>query len=112
MISRTLGDSFCATVRAHAKRPALEVAGRCLSYEELHLLTASFSRTLDFHAKSRGPALTAVFAYRSVTAFAGVLAALWRGHGYVPLNRTFPVDRTRGMLMRSGCTSVIVDEHS
>jgi amino acid adenylation domain-containing protein len=42
----------------------------------------------------------------------GVLAALLRGHGYVPLNRTFPVDRTRTMLQRAGCRAVIVDSDS
>ena len=31
------------------------------------------------------------------------------GHGYVPLNRTFPVERTRLMLERSKCESVVVD---
>src|SRR5438105_12012480 len=34
------------------------------------------------------------------------------GHGYVPLNRTFPVDRTRTMLERSKCGSLIVDAGS
>src|SRR2546423_9168349 len=45
-------------------------------------------------------------------AFAGVLAALLRGHGYVPLNRTFPQQRTAQMLERSGCRAVVVDEGS
>jgi amino acid adenylation domain-containing protein len=53
--------------------------------------------------------LTAVFAYRTWPAFAGVLAALYRGHGYVPLNPTFPPERTRGMLDRSGAVAVVVD---
>jgi non-ribosomal peptide synthetase component F len=53
--------------------------------------------------------LTAVFAYRSVTAFVGVLGALLCGHGYVPLNRTFPPERTRTMLQRSGCRTLVLD---
>lgn len=56
--------------------------------------------------------LTAVFAYRSETAYAGVLGALMAGHGYVPLNRTFPVERTRLMLERSMCESIVVDQAS
>jgi amino acid adenylation domain-containing protein len=56
--------------------------------------------------------LTAVFAYRSETAYAAVLGALMAGNGYVPLNRTFPIDRTRLMLERSMCRSVIVDAGS
>jgi amino acid adenylation domain-containing protein len=68
--------------------------------------------TLSHFSKGDGPLLTAVFAYRSGTAFAGVLASLLRGHGYVPLNRTFPVERTRGMLERSGCRAMVVDTES
>jgi non-ribosomal peptide synthetase component F len=52
-----------------------------------------------------------VFGHRSVAAYAGVLGALLRGHGYVPLNPAFPTDRTRAMLVRSGCRSLIVDSH-
>jgi amino acid adenylation domain-containing protein len=37
---------------------------------------------------------------------------LLAGHGYVPLNRTFPTERTRIMLERSGARSLIVDEES
>ena len=55
------------------------------------------------------PRLTAVFARRSVTAYAGVLAALSRGHAFVPLNPAFPVERTRQMLKRSTATALIVD---
>ncbi|MBL8554531.1 MAG: amino acid adenylation domain-containing protein [Phenylobacterium sp.] len=56
-----------------------------------------------------GVELTAVFAYRSRTAFVGVLGALLAGHGYVPLNPSFPIERTRAMFRRSGCRTLIVD---
>ena len=56
--------------------------------------------------------LTAVFAYRSPAAFIGVLGSLLAGNGYVPLNRTFPIERTQVMLERSGCRSIVVDEGS
>ena len=56
-----------------------------------------------------GPALTAVFGARSATAFAGVLGALMRGHGYVPLHPNHPAERCRAMLERAGCRAVIAD---
>jgi amino acid adenylation domain-containing protein len=56
-----------------------------------------------------GAPLTAVFAQRSLTAFAGVLGALLAGDGYVPLNPSFPIERSRAMLVRSDCRSLIVD---
>jgi hypothetical protein len=34
------------------------------------------------------------------------------GHGYVPLNRTFPIDRTRLMLEKSTCGTLVVDKES
>ncbi|MGD1018635.1 MAG: amino acid adenylation domain-containing protein [Verrucomicrobiia bacterium] len=108
----TLCSGFLQSVERVPDRPALEVSGQCLTYAQLFDNAASLSATLAALDTANDPPLTAVFAYRSVTAFAGVLGALLRGHGYVPLNRTFPPDRTRTMLQRSGCQAVIVDAQS
>ena len=59
-----------------------------------------------------GRRLGAVLAHRSATAFAAILATLMRGCGYVPLHPDFPIERTRLMLERSGCASLIVDADS
>ena len=108
-----LAEGFLRTVEACSDRPALEAGGEALSYGELFDRAASLAATLDSQGgKAEGPPLTAVFTSRSATAFAGVLAALLRGHGYVPLNRAFPADRTRTMLSRSGCRALIVDRAS
>jgi amino acid adenylation domain-containing protein len=88
------------------------VGGETLTFTMLHDRAAGMAATLQKHTPAGGSELTAVFAYRSATAFTGVLAALLRGHGYVPLNRTFPADRTRLMLERSGARAVIVDSAS
>ena len=105
----TLIDAVAAQVH---ERPAVELEGRSLSYQELFSGAASLAATLQHRAASGGPALTGVFAHRSATAFAGILAALFRGHGYVPLNRTFPPARTAAMLARAECRAVIVDRTS
>lgn len=107
--TRTLRSGFLHSVDRFPERLALEVAGEKLSYTELKRRAAALAATLERHVPAGDPALTAVFGYRSVTAFAGVLAALFRGHGYVPLNPTFPTDRTRKMLERAGTKAVIVD---
>jgi amino acid adenylation domain-containing protein len=109
---RSLASGFLCASRKFPSRPALEVDGQSLTYIELEAIAASLAATLTNHLPFGEPALTAVFAHRSVTAFAGVLAALFRGHGYVPLNRTFPPERTRLMLERSGCKAIIVDAGS
>lgn len=103
---------FMRSADSFASRPALEVEGRTWTYAELCALAGSIAATLLKHHPQSQPGLTAVFGYRSAVAFAGVLAALMRSHGYVPLNRTFPIDRTRSMLQRSGCKAVIVDNVS
>lgn len=110
--SKTLGSGFLESADTWGDRPALEVAGSVLTYTMLREQAESLAATLDRHQTGAGPPLTAVFAYRSVPAFAGVLAALLRGHGYVPLNRMFPPDRTRAMLERSGCRALVVDRES
>jgi len=109
---RTLGTGFLRSVQLHPDRPALQLDASVLSYRELFARAAALAATLSAHAPADEPPLTAVFAHRSITAYAGVLAGLLRGHGYVPLNPGFPTDRTHSMLVRSGCRSVIVDSHA
>lgn len=108
---RSVSSGFLGSVDRFADRPALQLGDQVLSYRSLHELAASYAATLAAHAPQEEPLLTAVFGHRSITAYAGVLGALLRGHGYVPLNPAFPTDRTQAMLARSGCRSLIVDAH-
>ena len=110
--SRSLSSGFQASLDRFPERVALRVEGQELTYGELFDLSAAIAATLRRESPDSDPALTAVFAYRSVVAFAGVLAALFRAHGYVPLNRTFPVDRSRTMLQRSLARAIVVDRES
>jgi amino acid adenylation domain-containing protein len=107
-----LVSGFLDSARRFPDRPALEVAGEGLSYARLADLARSLATTLARRTPAGGPELTAVFAHRSRTAFVGVLGSLLRGHGYVPLNCTFPPERSRLMLERAGCKAVVVDEAS
>jgi amino acid adenylation domain-containing protein len=104
---------FCASFFRRADesrdRPAVEVEGRALTYGELGRRARAIASTLLEQGGNAGPPLTALLAHRSVTAFSGVLGTLARGHGYVPLNPSFPPIRNRTMLERSGCEAVIVD---
>lgn len=109
--ARSVRSGFLRSAERFAERPALQLGSEALTYRALRNRAASLAATLDFHAVTDEPSLTAVFGHRSITAYASVLGALFRGHGYVPLNPAFPPDRTRGMLLRSGCRSLIVDLH-
>jgi amino acid adenylation domain-containing protein len=105
-------EGFLRSASEFPHRPALEIANRVVSYSDLRRSAFQLAATLQKYDLSDQPPLTAVFGYRSVTAFSGILAALLRGHGYLPLNRTFPPERTKLMLERSGCRAIVVDELS
>ncbi len=106
---RGLHTGFLASAETRPDRTALLVGGQTLSFAALRDQAASIAASAARHSPGGGPALTAVLAHRSPTAFAGVLGALFRGHGYVPLHPDFPPDRTRTMLDRSGCTEIVVE---
>lgn len=107
-----LHAGFLRSAAAYPERPALTVEGRTYTYADLRSRAFAVAATLDAREPSADPPLTAVFAYRTATAYAGVLAGLFRGHGYVPLNRTFPPQRTAAMLERSGCRAIVADAAS
>jgi len=100
---------FLRSVALHPDRPALEVGDQSLSYRALDTFARRIAATLAHHVPSPRQPLTAVFAQRSPTAYAGVLGALYRGHGYVPMNPDFPVDRLASMLARAEVDALVVD---
>jgi amino acid adenylation domain-containing protein len=109
---RTPLTTFLRSCEKFAGATALDIRGEETTYEDLANRAKSLGATVSKAVRSTDIALTAVFAYRSQTAYAGVLGALLAGHGYVPLNPTFPIARTRVMLERSMCRSLIVDARS
>jgi amino acid adenylation domain-containing protein len=109
---RSLWTDFVRSCEQFPHRGAISFAGHEVSYAKLGGQAKSLAATLQRELRGAAVPLTAVFAHRSETAYAGVLGTLMAGHGYVPLNRTFPVDRTRLMLERSMCGSMIVDAGS
>src|SRR6266513_2233380 len=109
---RTPLTNFLQSCEKFAGATAIDIRGQETTYEDLANRAKSLGATVAKAVPSADVALTAVFGYRSQTAYAAVLGALMAGHGYVPLNPTFPADRTRLMLERSMCRSLIVDAGS
>ncbi len=109
---RPLWVGFMRSAEMFPDRPAVVAEGKTLTYRELRERACRIAATIQGHQNSSIAPLTAVFGYRSPTAFAGVLGSLLAGNGYVPLNRTFPVDRTQVMFARSECNSIVVDAGS
>src|SRR5205823_11066345 len=111
-VPQTLSTAFLGSCDRFGDRRAISVGGKEVSYADLAHRAMSLSATVRRASPSTEVPLTAVFAYRSETAYAAILGALLAGHGYVPLNPTFPIDRTKLMLERSICRSLIVDARS
>src|ERR1700683_1449762 len=107
---RPLWTGFMRSAETFPDRPAVVAEAKTLTYRELRERACRIAATIQTHP-SITP-LTAVFGYRSPTAFAGVLGSLLAGNGYVPLNRTFPVAQTQRLFYCSECSSVVVDSGS
>ena len=58
------------------------------------------------------PARIGVLGYKSLTSYVGILASLFAGATYVPLNPNYPVLRTRVMAQQADLNAIIVDERS
>jgi len=80
-----LYEGFLRSVRQFPKRLALEVENRVIKYSDLQQRALRVARTLQKLCATDQPPLAAIFGYRCATGFAGLLAILFRGHGYVPL---------------------------
>jgi amino acid adenylation domain-containing protein len=104
---RGLIAGFLRSVRDFGQRPALEVDQDVLTYAELAARASRLATAIRrFEVESRPVA--GVYAYRSATAYAGILGILMAGKGYVPLHPHFPAVRTRDMLALSDAETVIV----
>ena len=106
-----LAAGFVRSAAAFPQRPALVIGTESWSYENVLRASAAVAALLLEHTED-GPPWTAVFGHRSFVAYVGVLGSLLRGHGYVPLNRKFPVMRTKAMFERSRCRAVVIDNES
>jgi len=104
---RNIVSGFLESSERFPSRPALVVDGKSFSYLDLRGQAGKLASLLQRTDESNST-LVAILAYRSVTAYAGILGILAAGRGYVPLNPKFPTKRTRRMLILSGCSQVIV----
>lgn len=101
-----LTELWLASSRTHATRPALKLAGKTLTYEDLDTLARCLSRVL--HDDAPDSERVGILASRSRTGYAGVIAAVLAGRTYVPLLPDFPAARTATMIDRAGARAVFV----
>lgn len=102
--SRALYERFLRGLDRSADRTALRIGADTVSYRDLHRQALAWAGALD------GAKAVGVLAGKTVTAYAGILGALYAGATVVPLHPDFPAHRTRHMLELSGATAVIADD--
>ena len=104
-------EGFLRSADQFPDRKALVVNNEAFTYDALR--TEAFRLAGAITASETEPCeLAAIFAYRSLTAYSGVLGILASGKGYVPLNPKFPVERSRTMLVLSGCRALVVGKEA
>lgn len=111
MVAKSLYEWFTQSVDRHPDEIALEVADRSLTYSALdHLVDRIAGGVTDAHGGT--PQAIGLLAARSLTAFAGYLAALRLGTVIVPLNPAFPAARNLTMCQAAGVDLVIAGEEA
>ena len=112
MLDRSDGPSLRSGFLRQAARnpdaPAFVVRGRTHSYGETEDSARRWARAM-VEARGGRPERVGLFAYRSAVAYTGTLAALFSGAAYVPLNPTFPAEKTAAMVAAADLDAVIVD---
>ena len=86
---RSLRSGFAARAAALPDAPALVVRGTTRTYGELDARARRLAAVLTAGG-TRIPERVGIFAYRSETAYAATLGALFAGAAYVPLTQKFP----------------------
>jgi len=109
--SRSLRSDFLSRAAEAPESTALVVEGRSLSYGTLAERARRIAAVIT-EAGERGAERVGVFASRSETAYAATLGALFSGAAFVPLNRKFPIERTRAMVRRAELDAIVVDAES
>ncbi|MEV3987625.1 amino acid adenylation domain-containing protein [Streptomyces sp. NPDC049837] len=109
MTDRTLYEWFRRSVRHSPDAVALEVRESVVTYRELDRRADAVAGAL-VRAHGAAPRRVALLASRSLTAFAGYLAALRLGATVTPLNPGYPAARNRSVCDLAGIEALVVDD--
>ncbi|XOV81743.1 MAG: amino acid adenylation domain-containing protein [bacterium] len=109
---RPLISGFLSSSHRFPDRPALAIQSDQWTYADLHQRASDITHTISAAAKAGFPDLVGVFGHRSVAAFSGVVAVLLGGGAYVPLNPTFPAERTLQMIERAALSWIIAEREA
>lgn len=112
MFSENLGAAVAESCRRFSSRSALWCRGEVLSYGQIGERASRIAAALDVEELIKSGDRVAILSDRTPTAYVGILAALFAGAAYVPLNPRFPLARNRRILEKSGARVLICDERN
>lgn len=87
-------------------RHALDVNNKEYTYRDLEMIVAGIANGIP----PGGDSYIGLFAQKSLTAYAGILAILKSGKAYVPLNPRHPTSRIETIRLMAGIQIVIADD--
>src|SRR5439155_26676993 len=108
MIDNSLRSGFLRSAGRSPAAIALSLRGRDFSYAELERTARIWAGALT-RLTDGPPGRVGILAARSELSYAGVLAALFSGATFVPLNPRFPLVRTREMIRLAALDALLVD---
>lgn len=100
-------DDFLQTAAQFPDAMALTVNDQSYSYDEVLQAATAIAHLIAGHEVAGTSPVVAVYADRSFSSYAGVLAAAMRGCAYVPLSPKSPTDRNGMVLARSGAFCMV-----
>ena len=108
---RSLRSNFLEAAAARADFPALVIRDVSITYGELEDEARRVASAIVYRL-NRPARRVGVLAYRSRISYVATLAALCSGAAFVPLNPTFPRERTLEMARDAELDAVIADQNA
>jgi amino acid adenylation domain-containing protein len=105
----TLTEGFLRAEAKYAQRDALDIKGQKYTYKELHQSSSILANTLTGFLSDE-IVFVGIFSSRSLSAFQGVLATLYCGKAYVPIDLTASPQRVLEVIRECDCKIFIVDQ--
>ncbi len=108
---KLLHSFFIDSAVKYPEAYALSILDKKWTYGEVEHQARCWANLL-LQAKKQKVFRVGIFASRSYIAYVGILASLFAGATYVPLNYTFPLERTISMIKQAELDAIIVDGQS
>ena len=90
----------------NSARPALFVEGHSYSYADLAQKIAAIQARIEKQVRATNT-IIGVLAHSDLETYAALLAIIFSGHGYLPINPASPVDRNINILRQAGSSLLL-----